>query len=120
MGREGDIDYIGRIGVEIVASIRRAFGTGFLKSFVQPLTCFAACMNSFVCDIACSLAIALISATRRMRIALPSGSKDPEVGVDCVVVRGGVSRHRIPHGKVGPLEILQLQNHIALSIGNGS
>jgi hypothetical protein len=30
--------------------------------------CEAACVNSWVCDIACSLAIALISATRRMSI----------------------------------------------------
>ena len=39
------------------------------------------------------------------------GFKDPEVGVDRVVVRAGVSRHGIPHGKVRSLEILRLQNH---------
>ena len=73
--------------------------------------CFAACVNSLVCDIACSLAIALISATRRMSICVAVGFKNPEVGVDRVAVRAGVSRHGIPHGKVRPLEILRLENH---------
>ncbi len=48
-------------------------------------------------------------ATHEHRVAV--GFKDPEVGVDRVVVRAGVSRHGIPHGKVRPLEILRLQNH---------
>jgi hypothetical protein len=47
-------------------------------------------------------------ATHEHRVTI--GLKDPEVGVDRVVVKAGVSRHGIPHGKVGPLEILRLQN----------
>jgi hypothetical protein len=38
----------------------------------------ATSQDSLVCDIACSLAIALISPTRRMSIALPSASKTPK------------------------------------------
>jgi hypothetical protein len=38
------------------------------------------------------------------------GFKYPKVGVDRLVVRSEVSRHRIPHGKVRPVEILRLEN----------
>lgn len=47
-------------------------------------------------------------ATHEHLVAI--GFKDPEIGINRVVVRAEVSRHGIPYGKVGSLEILGLQN----------